>query len=274
MTRSIFTHLLAAAAGAGLLLLAQFALRAAGESAPAASGIPAAPASAVPSRPSAPAAQPQKLALSLSEQETYTVTRVVDGDTLVLANGLHVRYRGVDTPEVGRYLIDPAPLAVDATERNRALVEGKRVRLALGSTPVDAYGRVVARVWVVEDGGGEGKKMTDVEEFLVREGLGKAVKFDRDAADYEALKAVESEAREKKAGLWGLERPAPGELPQEWRYCASAGGDVFHRPGCSHVTRTGAKSLVGYASLEEAVATGRRMCTLCAKHEAAKPPAQ
>lgn len=268
MTRSIFTHLLAAVAGAGLLLLAQLALRPADSGNAAAA--PAPPSPSALAKPSAPASQPQKLALSLSEQETYTVTRVVDGDTLVLANGLHVRYRGVDTPEVGRYLIDPAPLAAEATERNRALVEGKRVRLALGSTPVDAYGRVVARVWVVEDG--ESKKMIDVEEFLVREGLGKAVKFDREAPDYDALKAVESEAREKKAGLWGLERPAPGELPQEWMYCASAGGDVFHRLGCSHVTRTGAKSLVGYASLEAAVLTGRRLCTLCAKHETAKPP--
>lgn len=267
MTRSLITHLLAAVAGAGLLLLAQLALRAGSENA-ASAPAPAAPS--LPSTTSGPAAQPQKLALSLSEQETYTVTRVVDGDTLVLANGLHIRYRGVDTPEVGRYLLDPAPLSAEATERNRALVEGKRVRLALGSTPVDAYGRVVARVWVVEDD--EGKKMIDVEEFLVREGLGKAVKFDREAPDYDALKAVESEAREKKAGLWGLERPAPGELPQEWMYCASAGGDVFHRPGCSHVTRTGAKSLVGYASLEAAVLTGRRLCTLCAKHETAKPP--
>lgn len=264
MTRSTITHLLAAAAGAGLLLLAQFALRPGNESA-AASQAPATPPA-----PSAPAAQPLKLALSLSEQETYTVTRVVDGDTLVLANGLHVRYRGVDTPEVGRYLIDPAPLAVDATERNRALVEGKRVRLALGSTPVDAYGRAVARVWAIEEG--DGKKETDVEQILVREGLGKAVKFDREAADYDALKAAEGEAREKKAGLWGLERPAPGELPKEWMFCAAAGGDVFHRPGCSHVTRTGAKSLVGYASLHDAAVTGRRMCTLCAKHEAEKAP--
>lgn len=266
MTRSLITHLLAAAAGAGLLLLAQLALRTGNESA-ASTHVPATPVA-----PAAPAAQPQKLALGINEQETYTVTRVVDGDTLVLANGLHVRYRGVDTPEVGRYLADPAPLAAEATERNRALVEGKRVRLALGSTPVDAYGRIVARVWAVADGDGE--KETDVEAVLVREGLGKAVKFEREAPDYDELKAAETQARENKAGMWGLERPAPGELPKEWLYCAAAGGDVFHRPDCPHVTRTGAKSLVGYVSLKDAVLTGRRMCTLCAKHEAARPPAQ
>lgn len=53
----------------------------------------------------------------------YLVTRVIDGDTIVLANGIHVRYIGIDTPES-----DESGYK-EATEANRELVEGKKVRL-------------------------------------------------------------------------------------------------------------------------------------------------
>lgn len=36
---------------------------------------------------------------ALSESETYTVERVVDGDTLRLANGAEVRLLGIDAPD-------------------------------------------------------------------------------------------------------------------------------------------------------------------------------
>ena len=49
--------------------------------------------------------------------------RVIDGDTVVLADGERVRYIGMDTPERGEPFFD------EATEYNRRLVEGRRVQL-------------------------------------------------------------------------------------------------------------------------------------------------
>src|SRR4051794_28356599 len=51
------------------------------------------------------------------------VTRVIDGDTLVIADGRHVRLIGIDTPEKDECGYRAATVAL------RELVEGRRVRL-------------------------------------------------------------------------------------------------------------------------------------------------
>ena len=83
----------------------------------------------------------------------YRVRSVVDGDTVVLENGLHIRYQGINAPETGHFVKDPAPLGAEATARNRELVEGKRVRLALARQPQDAYGRVISRISALPEEG-------------------------------------------------------------------------------------------------------------------------
>ena len=63
------------------------------------------------------------------------VQRVIDGDTVVLANGERVRYIGMDTPERGERLFD------EATAYNRRLVEGQRVGLLKDQSEADWCGR-------------------------------------------------------------------------------------------------------------------------------------
>ena len=62
------------------------------------------------------------------------VQRVIDGDTVVLADGERVRYIGMDTPERGEPFFD------EATEYNRRLVEGRRVRLMKDDSDKDRFG--------------------------------------------------------------------------------------------------------------------------------------
>jgi len=63
------------------------------------------------------------LLISACQGNYHLVTRVIDGDTIVLENGTRVRYIGINTPERGK------PGHKEATEANRKLVEGKKVRL-------------------------------------------------------------------------------------------------------------------------------------------------
>ncbi len=79
------------------------------------------------------------------EEKEFVVSRVIDGDTIELADGITIRYIGVNTPEVGQ------PGAEEATEANRALVEGKKVRLEYDVQKQDKYGRTLAYVYL-EDG--------------------------------------------------------------------------------------------------------------------------
>jgi len=71
---------------------------------------------------------------------TWLVTRVVDGDTVDLANGETVRLVGIDTPEVGQCGYERAKVALVR------LVEGKRVRLVLSDEDRDVYGRLLRYV--------------------------------------------------------------------------------------------------------------------------------
>ena len=56
-----------------------------------------------------------------------TVKRVIDGDTIELANGQIVRYVGITAPETGE------PFEEEATEENKKLVEGKKITLEYDS---------------------------------------------------------------------------------------------------------------------------------------------
>ena len=68
------------------------------------------------------------------EEKEFVVSRVIDGDTIELIDGIKIRYIGINrkplasvslanTPEVNQ------PGGKEATEANRALVEGEKVRL-------------------------------------------------------------------------------------------------------------------------------------------------
>lgn len=130
-----------------------------------------------------------------TSREFYRVLRVIDGDTIVIEGGEHVRYLGVDAPETqgtaecyGR----------EATERNRQLVEGKRVRLEADRRDRDRYGRLLRWVWV-ED--------TLVNEQLIREGYATVYRAEPAAKYMNRLLAAEAEARSSGAGLWSACRP-------------------------------------------------------------------
>lgn len=131
------------------------------------------------------------LALTGDGPDTFLVTRVIDGDTIKLENRETVRYLLIDTPETTEEPVDC--YGREATERNRELVEGQRVRLERDTTDRDAYGRLLRYVYV--DG-------TLVQGELVREGYGYVYSRQPDVRYLRDMAAVEREARQEGAGLW------------------------------------------------------------------------
>ena len=115
------------------------------------------------------------------------VQRVIDGDTVVLANGDRVRYIGMDTPERGEPLFD------EATELNRRLVEGHRVGLLKDQSETDRFGRLLRYV-LADD--------ILVNAELVREGLAEAKRYKPDVKFADCFDALMQEARGEQRGLW------------------------------------------------------------------------
>lgn len=144
---------------------------------------------------SSPPSPSPTLTTSPSPQpEEFIVTKVIDGDTIVLENGEVVRYIGIDTPELrSRSHGGPDCYAIEATNKNKELVLNKKVRLVKDVSERDRYNRLLRYVYV---------NNTFVNETLVREGYAKAVTYPPDVKYADLFRSAEKEARQEGRGLW------------------------------------------------------------------------
>jgi micrococcal nuclease len=86
---------------------------------------------------------------SLPAGDDTAVTRVTDGDTLVVSDGTRIRLIGVDTPEVA----GDDCFSADATDHTAGLIgPGTQVRLVYDVVRLDRYGRTLAYVYRLSDG--------------------------------------------------------------------------------------------------------------------------
>lgn len=134
------------------------------------------------------------------EAQAVTVRKAIDGDTVALVDGRHVRLIGINTPEVahaagkGRKGNVAEPLSYRAQQALQQLVIGKPVRLQLGTLAVDRYGRSLGRLFSAN---GE-----SVEAQLLRQGLGFAVIKSPDYRYRDCVIAAAREAQARKLGVW------------------------------------------------------------------------
>jgi len=117
------------------------------------------------------------------------VTGVIDGDTIEIAGGYHVRYIGIDAPEKGE------PFYGEATEANRNLVGGKKLYLEGDVEDKDEYGRLLRYVWV---------DTTMVNAELVRLGYAYSYSYPPNTKYQAYFLQLEKQAREQRLGLWSL----------------------------------------------------------------------
>jgi micrococcal nuclease len=122
------------------------------------------------------------------------VARVIDGDTIVLANGAHVRLLQIDTPEPGT---SECYSRAAGRDLRRMLPVGSVVTLEADPAldRVDRYGRLLR---YVHRGG------SNLNLALVRDGSATVWFFDGDRGRYaSALLAAAQSARHARRGLWG-----------------------------------------------------------------------
>ncbi|MDH3354076.1 MAG: thermonuclease family protein [Chromatiales bacterium] len=126
----------------------------------------------------------------------YRVTRVIDGDTVVLENGNRVRLIGLNTPEVAHRNQPADPGGDVASDYLQELIEGKLVRLEYGAERYDKYRRVLAHIFTKE-----GK---NINAMILAEGFAHAVVKLPNVRLIDQYFSAESEARESGRGIWLL----------------------------------------------------------------------
>lgn len=171
------------------------------------------------------------------------VARVVDGDTIVLESGEHLRYIGIDSPE------HDDTLFAEARTLNQKFVEGKTVRLEYDVTKRDGYGRLLAYVWLDQ-------QMVNLE--LVKAGLARVYTFPPNVRYAQRFMAAQKEARSRKAGMWGI--PV---WSLEAYYVGNSRSLKFHRPQCRQARRLKSSEKVKFSSRDAALDSGYAPCRNC-----------
>jgi micrococcal nuclease len=122
------------------------------------------------------------------------VQRAVDGDTLLLAEGVRVRLIGVDTPETKHPERPAEPWGEAAAEFTQSRVAGREIVLEYDRERVDVYRRVLAYVYV------DGRMLN---EDLIRAGLSRAVTSFPYRGDLQRrFRAAERDAQQAGRGIW------------------------------------------------------------------------
>ena len=119
--------------------------------------------------------------------DTVMVVKVIDGDTIVVEGGYHVRYIGIDSPETDEFYYS------EAKQMNADLIAGKKVRLESDITDKDKYGRLLRYVYVGD---------TFINAEMVRQGCAWSIAYPPDVKYQVYLEAMEKEARQLKRGVW------------------------------------------------------------------------
>ena len=129
-----------------------------------------------------------------AQVQWLNVKWVLDGDTIILSDGRHVRYIGINTPEIAHNQTPAEAFGLEALALNRQLVLHQPIRLQLDVERKDRYGRWLAYVFR-QDG-------LFVNQALVQEGLAHVLSRSPNTHKAQVLLEAQRTAMSTKKGMW------------------------------------------------------------------------
>lgn len=136
---------------------------------------------------------------SVFSQSTWTVTKVVDGDTFyAVRDGAKAKFRliGIDTPEFSIFGRPEEPYAQEATDFMSNMILYHAVLLEEDVQVQDKYGRRLVYVFL-EDG-------TFVNAELVKQGWATTMTIPPNVSHAEHFAELQAEARKRELGIWQI----------------------------------------------------------------------
>jgi len=137
-----------------------------------------------------------------SADETVEVTHVIDGDTVILKDGRHIRLIGINTPEIGRNGKASKPGADAARRRLLSLLQGhQQILLKSDSQQFDRYNRTLAHLFL-----SDGK---NIQANLLAEGLAIPLTIPPNLEYLDCYLHHSNQAIALQLGLWSLRQYRP-----------------------------------------------------------------
>ncbi len=128
------------------------------------------------------------------------VTKVIDGDTIVVEGGYHIRLLGIDADEKNY------PCYEEAKKRLEELILNKKVRLEKGSLDLDQYDRCLRYIFLGDE---------NINLEMVKEGLAVARFYSPEEKYRNEISQAEKEAMTNKIGCKWKEKGGENELKVE-----------------------------------------------------------
>ena len=143
--------------------------------------------------------------------ERGLVTKVIDGDTVVIDQQHKVRIIGINTPEIGK---NSEVFGQEAKDFAVKVFYRQEVYLEKEVSETDRYGRLLRHIWL------KNPKVGVPEEDLygamvLKEGFGQVATFPPDVKYEKLYRSLSRKSRTEEKGLWKI-RPdgtTKGEIP-------------------------------------------------------------
>jgi micrococcal nuclease len=177
------------------------------------------------------------------------VRKVYDGDTIELENGIHVRYIGVNAPEIAHQDKPGEPFGSEALAFNERIVLSKPVRIQGDLEATDQYHRRLAYVFL-KDG-------TFVNQEIVRNGLAHVLYKSPNIAHDAVLLKSQQDAMKAGKGMWGNWKEKPAA------YIGNKNSRRFHLKTCALGQRTSQHNRIQFGRKWEAFWEGYAPCKKC-----------
>ncbi|MFH1075426.1 MAG: thermonuclease family protein [Pseudomonadota bacterium] len=185
-----------------------------------------------------------------AQAEMFKVVHVDDGDTIILSNQKHIRYIGINAPEIEHGEKPSEYYGSEARDFNKKMVLGKKVRLEFDSQKKDKYGRLLAYVYL-EDG-------TLVNLELIKQGCAHVLFVSPNTRRYDRLLNIQRSAIEQHKGMWLK------VLAIEKKDCVGTQHSrIFHRPECPFAKQITLQNEMKFKTKKDAFMRGYSPCRRC-----------
>lgn len=192
---------------------------------------------------------------------SYKVTRVVDGDTIIVnfdGKEERVRLIGIDTPESvhpdSSKNVEEGEIASNFTKE---ALEGKEVILEFDVQERDQYGRLLAYVWLGD---------TMFNKILLEEGYAQVSTYPPNVRYVEDFTAIQKQARENNKGFWEEDYfidELVAEVKTSGKYVGSIESDKYHYPTCRWAEKILKINEIWFDTVEEAKEYEYQPCGVC-----------
>ena len=137
--------------------------------------------------------------------EKQKVLRVIDGDTLELADGSRVRFLNMDTPETVKKDTAVMCYGKEASNYTKSRLSDKVVNLTIDKEGVDQYGRQLRFVFL--DGVDTTKIENSFNAEMVKKGFARARMYSPNTTYKKDFETWQKQAQDQKIGVWNCPKP-------------------------------------------------------------------